>query len=372
MSGSNSPITTGVEFESVINSREAMQRLADELGSMTKGLTRDASVESVVGILPNGFRIFLGSSFLRKSFMVDTFVAGYELVSQPLMDESLQSFIMRMTNIQAKNGEIFSERSSIHIHSGFPTGFVFYKPVIALGLRVEPLLYKLAGMGNEFRGLYNNCAYCRPLALPPAVAMNGTKSLAVLDPEGALWADDEAGFWGKLGTSPGSRERYNPLRYFGINVFSVLLRGTLEFRHFNFCNNGKYVEAVASLCQTIADVMQRVSVERSLSINQISIFDENSDREYIELFYEIIQLSKYYNAEHQMSPENMDAIIQLIRATPQPMLSRVTTRSHITNPQIGVPDAKRFQLDIIDSAPDAGTVDIHNFESAEHHLLGGI
>lgn len=368
---SNSAKTIGVEFESVIASREQMQSLVKSMdGEYIKSITRDASVESNVAVLPNGTHLFLGRNCIREgSSAFPRTVTGYELVSNPLSMGDMRRMIKQVTAIQAKSGEIFSDRSSIHIHTGYPNGTIFLRTALAMGLRVEPLLFKIAGMGGEFRGLQNHSAYCRPLALPPAVCLSDTSRFAVLSPEDAILTPVITDFWGKLGIRYGDKERYNPLRYFAINVFSVTLRGTLEFRFFNFSTISRYVEGISALCQSISDIMQRISLSTALSMRQTSIFEYNRNDVYNSLLDDIIYLSHYYNCEFKMEGPDIDSLRELIDITPQPVFEKKEIASHIKAPRICLRDAQNFGLHLVDSAKDPGIVDIHTFADSERSLI---
>jgi hypothetical protein len=369
----NLPITLGLEFESIINSKEEMSRIYD-LGhvpnSTIRAVTRDASVESETAKVGNS-TVFLGSKVLRTSLgRRERCVTGYELITYPLEMDVMRRVIDQTINTQVRLGEIYSDRSSIHVHAGYPCGLIFAKTAVALGLKVEPLLYKIAGMGRKFRGLSNNAAYCRPLGLPPAVKLQDSKQFAVLSPLDAIDADGPEQFWGKFGIRYGDRERYNPLRYMGVNVFSTLLRGTMEFRFFNFCTVSRYVEAVTGLCQFISDLMIRIPLDVANSITPLSIFKDNSNQLYRGILFELLEVGKYYNSEFPMAEEDIANILELIEVTPQPVFTEKTVQSHINTPRICKSDAIRFGLKIVENALPAGIVDIHTFGDTERKLLG--
>lgn len=368
----NTPNTIGLEFESVVASREDVTREMNKLCKHVpiKSVTRDASVESNVAKIGDGSFIFLGNTALmNKMSKHPKLVTGYEIVTHPMEINEMRKAIQKIVNMQARMGELFSGRSSTHVHLGFPRGFIFLKSAVSLGLKVEPLFYKIAGMGNKFRGLENSSAYCRPLALPPVVRLNDTSLLAVLDPKAAVDAEDERQFWGKFGILQGDTERYNPLRYMGVNVFSSVLRGTIEFRFFNFCNVSKHVEAITGLSQFIADLMIRLPMKDSRDLFQIDIFKENSNHDYHDLLRELVSMGDYYNSELPMSNRDMDGISELIESTPQPVFVKKPILSHIQNGRIGIDHAKDFGLQIIEKADPPGIVDIHNFNAKNRRLL---
>jgi hypothetical protein len=373
----NLPNTLGAEFESVITTREEMIRLLKleaNRSSDYRSVTRDASVESPAIRVGQNSCLFMGNKLLRENIRNrgENITSGYEIVTYPLEMIDMRRVISQTINIQVGLGEIFSERSSIHIHAGFPEGLIFLKSAVALGLKIEPLFFKIAGMGSKFRGYSNHAAYCRPLALPPAVKLVDSPKLALLSPKSAIEAEDEESFWGKFGIRSGDRERYNPLRYMGINVFSILLRGTLEFRFFNYCSISKYVEAVAALSQFTSDLMLRLPLSVIESITEVSIFEANPDDRYHSLLDEIVRIGVDYNSELQMKKRDVKNIHELIEKTPQPLFENKPILSHIQNGRISLGDARTFQLEIVDSAEPPGIVDIHNFSRSDRKLLGEI
>lgn len=369
----NSPKTVGLEFESIIAEREGVSRAFNIGDSSTiRTVTRDASVESEMALIGGSSSLFLGSSFLRDRFRSKSkLVTGYEIVTFPLEMDEMRKTIIRVLNAQSKTGEIFSDRSSIHVHVGFPSGFIFLKSALALGIKVEPLLYKIAGMGGTYRGIINNSAYCRALMAPPAVRLADLDNeFAILDPASALETGNVTDFWAKFGIRYGDRERYNPLRYMGINLYSTILKGTLEFRFFNFSLVSKHVEAVAALSQFLVDLMIRLPIHESSALPHIDIFKENDDETYLRLLEELVTLGRYYGCEFNLYSRDIDSIAELIFTTKQPVFVNKPILSHVNSARITSVDAKRSGLRIIKEASPPGIIDIHNFANIDVSLLG--
>ena len=374
MIGADNPSTIGIEFESTISTRDSAQsniKIAGENRGLIYSITRDASVESNACYIGKNSSLFLGNKLLMGRINSrDAKVIGYELVTNPLEMDVMRKVINQTINAQVRMGEIYSNRSSIHVHTGFPYGLIFKKVAVALGLKVEPLLYKIAGMGNTFRGLDNNSAYCRPLALPPAIRLNSSFRFALLNPTKAISAYGEEKFWGYFGIHMRCRDRYVPLRYMGLNIYSILLRGTLEYRFFNFCSIAKYVESVAGLVQYLSDLILRLPINTVTNIPAISIFESNTNQEYNDLLSELVNLGKYYNSELPISSGDVENIRELIEITPQPLFENKHILSHIKSGTISERTAKSFDLEIIDKADEPGIVDIHNFGKQSRQLIG--
>ena len=371
----NTPHTVGLEFESVITNRDLMIETINKYRKLLPAvsvITRDASVESPVAHLGRS-TIFLGNQRLKSGLRyLDRSVVGYELVTKPLSMPDMRRVIDQTINIQVSMGEIFSNRSSIHVHVGFPRGLIFQKVAVALGLAVEPLLYKIAGMGNRFRGLDNNSAYCRALALPPAIKLLNSDKTVILCPELSIDADGESKFWNLFGVSSGERDRYVPLRYLGLNLYSILLRGTLEFRFYNFCTNSGYVSAITRLSQFIADLILRLPLSDAIGLRYLSLFTVNSNHDYYSLLDEMVSLGKFYGSEQPLSNIDYDNIKELIDVTPQPVFVNKSTLTHVKNTKLDLSRALGYGLDFVDGADPPGIVDIHTFDSSNRNLIGDV
>jgi hypothetical protein len=369
----NLPVTLGLEFESVVASKEDMGTYINcdpSIKKYLKQITRDASVESTfMSIKNSSCKLFIGDKWIRNHITNSgVTIGGYETITVPLELNLMRDVIKRITAIEELRGEIFSNRSSIHVHTGYPSGFIFLKTAVALGLAVEPLLFKIAGMTRPYRGMENDSAYCRPLSIPPAVKLTDSKQYAVLDPVGSLDSTSPSDFWGKYGISADNRERYNPLRYFCINAFSILLRGTLEYRFFNFSTSASHIEAVASLCRFISDLMLRVPLSVIKDINVLDICEAHSDSEYIFILNRLVKLGGHYNSELRIEKRDYLKILELIEKTPQPVFKNEFILSHIRDPILSRGQAIENGLKLIDSARFPNIVDIHNFSDSNRKL----
>lgn len=369
----NTPRTLGIEFESVVTTKEEMVRILSSdisIKRILKMVTRDASIESTFMCINNtSSKIFLGNKWLREHIVNNSIVVGgYEAVTVPLELSSMRDTIKKITSVEESYGEIFSNRASIHIHTGYPSGFIFLKTAIALGLVVEPLLYKIAGMTKPYRGLENDSAYCRALSIPPAVKLNDSKGYAVLNPSAGIKATSVSEFWNQFGIDPSNRERYNPLRYLCINVFSILLRGTLEYRFFNFTTKPAHIEAVASLCRFISDLMLRIPLQTIKELDILSLNCTHTDLEYIKLLNKLILLGKDYGCELLMERRDYLTILSLIERTPQPVFINEYVLSHVRDPIISRGQAIEYGLELVDHAKIPNIIDIHNFNESDRKL----
>lgn len=364
--------TVGLEFESIISTRDDILKRMKLRGkeSLIKTITRDASVESVCTRIGSNSSLFMGTQAIVSRLMKKNpdQVMGFEIVTQPLDIETMRKTIDQVINVMIGSGEIFSPRSSIHVHVGYPGGLIFLKTGLKTALRAEPLLFKLAGMGRPYRGSINHSNYARPLELPPVIQTTSGRYVA-MNPEGALDTDGIIDFWGKFGTTPLERNRYTPARYFAINLFSILLRGTVEYRFFNYCSNPAWVESITALCQMISEIMFRTGMRDLDSLPRLSIFESNSDGAYINLLEELDRLARYHECEFALSREDMESLVEIISSTPQPIFERELVKTHLKDWRIDDTVATVYGLKTATKCIPPGIEDIHNFAEKDRSLI---
>ena len=141
---------------------------------------------------------------------------------------------------------------------------------------------------------------------------------------------------------------------------------------FNASHNSRYIEAAISLCQHIADIMQRIPLDVADSLPQVSLFERNRDEVYVNLLNDILYMGKLYNCELTPDPNDMSTILEMIYSTPQPVFKNEIVSSHIKSPRITHNDANRYRLKIVSpgSVIPPGIVDIHTFNDTNRSLLG--
>jgi hypothetical protein len=364
--------TIGVEIEGVTASITALERsLPRALTEMLSSITHDASVESEVFSLGESAKVFLGSRYVRNSPPArrsEREVVGFELVSRPLSLEDISKMSILAMNALVGGGEIFSPRSSIHFHVGFPKDFIFTKSALATGMKIEALFYKIAGMGREYRGSINNSAYARSLRNPPAVRLD-SGGYAVIAPEKALESEGFEDFWKCFGVYLGDVQRYHPARYFGVNLLSQLLRGTVEFRHCNFTSDVEDILSVASLSRHTAEFMLKAPRRFVDSLPQIDIFQKNPDGVYHEFLDKFMEVSSRLGMEYPMTDRFENGIRKLIEKTPQPSLTKTITLTHLERFTMSCALSRSVGMDTLDEAPSSGVTNIHNFASQDRSLI---
>ncbi|MFH2013950.1 MAG: amidoligase family protein, partial [Patescibacteria group bacterium] len=242
--------TVGVEIEGCfLNRDELIRNLSSKFGNDLFNkiqVSRDASVE--MRVINN-----LNDSFVHHSRETRSIsrgsgnVAGFELITYPLSIDEMEKIIFKVLPELSLMGEVESKRAALHVHVGFPSNLNSIKNLIKCGEILDPLLFKIAGFGKAYRGKINHSVYAFPITAGPIVK-NRDNYYRILDIKKALKAESFQDFWKTYGISSDYAfpevNRYSPGRYIAFNLFSMLLRQTVEFRHFNSTLNPTYAIAV--------------------------------------------------------------------------------------------------------------------------------
>lgn len=146
-------------------------------------ITRDASTEFVAEVIRiNRSRNLsvsthtLLAQHLNGMGRGNTKVYGYELYTNPLSISEMERLMFPMIYGLIGMGDSVSERAAVHFHVGFGQNLRLMKRLLKLCLAIDPILFRLGGMGGVFRGYSNQAAYARPLLTPVAVGISRDSS----------------------------------------------------------------------------------------------------------------------------------------------------------------------------------------------------
>ena len=351
--------TTGLEYEIVTIGKSDMNNLLREagVGNMCD-IVHDASIEIPVGRYRNA--LTLNSTVpSSKLFNLSTSTSGAEIVTYPLLPREMHRFIFSsMKAIKSSGVFSVSPRAAIHFHIGYALSLDTLKKSLAMGIAVDPLLFGIAGMGNEYRGNVNHSVYARSLEAGVTVRTHNRDTddyqYVLLSPEDALRADSIDQFLQVFFTNRNGN-RYHPARYFATNVYSLLLKGTLEFRHFNQCEVPKYIYGVGMLCRAITTLTNAMSLKEINKMRKYSI-RESSKETSKAIFDSLIEQFKRYGVEFA----EFDSIIEIIKETPEFTFTEEHAPLTHSKAEIIYRDwMRKVNYDVERS----GYIDIHNVES---------
>lgn len=352
----------GIEIETDLIPLANAQRMLQQYNIDTFQATRDASCE-FPGHLTRGKKLIL--SRVEKSSKT---TLGSEFVSVPMNIEQFKTSVRNMTMVLRSMGESHrSRRSSIHIHIECIPHLQTMKNALNLFESVEPLFYRLGGMGYDFRGIYNNSIYCRPVTNPfgpPVVLAEDGAMYQLFCPEDLKNADSIEKFWYIMGINPERIERYHPARYFGLNLFSLILHGTMEYRFFNKTLSHQSINAVAALCQATTELMIR-----SKDLGSPVSFSKEDDMGRLSFLQSLIERT---NKDHFLRDRDIVALETIITTTECYSIQEKYTKSHLFekwNLQAGFLRSYKRRRVQKEEVIDSGFIDIHNIGSKNFDFL---
>src|SRR5690349_19448893 len=185
--------TLGMEFEGTGLSRTVVNagvvspvnnRFAQKGPVLTLG--KDASVEFTAEFIRFQEGSLLTSTHTKEVRRISRFgnsdyrqVLGYELITVPLEMPVFAPVVYETMFRLLGQGDFSSKRASTHVHVGFPHNLKFMKNLLRVCLTVDPVLFRLGGMGGEFRGNFNLACYARPLLNAACVPIAGMKGISL-------------------------------------------------------------------------------------------------------------------------------------------------------------------------------------------------
>lgn len=366
--------TIGLEFEGMGATRDQMIRLlssqyGDSIFNSVQ-VARDASVEARLRLLSgNGtFGAFDHNPLARSvSNGTNRITMGYEITTAPLTFEEQESLIPRVMKTIIANGESISPRASLHIHIGFAHNFKLLTNALRVGLWLEPLFYRLAGMGGMFRGEINNAIYCRPLGLGVAVPAEGTRAFYKLpNIKRLLSARDSDEFWLCYGINrdvfASNPNRYVPARYFGLNLLSVLIHGTLEYRYFNQTLNPAWILTMARYCQAITELISTAPRDWANSLPIPDMRTKFSEVYYLNLLGQLESAFTRFDVSYLPTDVHKRIIRKILDCSEIPDFNDKIPMTHIRNWVLSSSQIGTGIFDVEKNICESGFVDIHNID----------
>lgn len=436
--------TVGMEFEGVGLSRndvsEALgQKLRETFGTNDLedvcAITRDASTEYVANVIAlNGSKHIRLSTHTREASRVGKAVErvtmGYELVSMPLEIDDMAKFVHAVAFGLKGAGDYASERAATHIHVGYAHNLNMMKRLLKVCLELDPLLYKLGGMGGTFRGDSNLAAYARPLLASAAVRVNtrgstpppspqrrttfpsleatgrmssveranelarisaeaarrfeeaerqvrgGNSNIQyakTINPIAALSAKTTAEFWACFGVFPAETglPKYHPCRYSGINFYSILQHMTIEFRHFNQSFDPQLIMALVRLLRSTVEMTTRISKE---NLQRFDILNPNiplSTSECRAIIFKLVDICREMEIENSPTDNDVQILVDTAAKSTFKALPKTPVRTHLNDFSISNRIVDLGSLEMVQQVLDPSHVDIHTIKYQSIFNTGG-
>lgn len=416
--------TVGTEYESIAFTQEfvagtlvpLITRRVSPYGKYLT-VTHDASSEFRAGIIPTSLGYMplskhtseFSQYFARN--MVDEKTYGFELVTSPLHIEQFPFLMYPTMTTLEKFGDFVSDRASVHFHVGFANNLRWLKNMLRISLSIDPILFRLGGMGRTFRGKINRAAYARPLlnscAVPiykpvlknismsemeelngdliiPAGAStqssNGIsveelrtffrehteKYAQIINPIAALDAHTLEEFWAAFGVVyrfGGGNAKYHASRYTGINFYAIPQHGTIEFRHFNQSTNPVLIVAIARFLRATTELATILTKREASSFEVIPSNDEISVGDAAQVIQKILAMCNEKEIEYLPTERDITLILETINDSkfvpiePQPVVC------HLKDQMVAADLVIKGKLKLFSSVLESKSVDIHNINS---------
>jgi hypothetical protein len=289
---------------------------------------RDASSETFLKRLTDKLYFIDPFNLLTKSGRSLTQVTtGVELISVPMYFRDAERIFPLLLGELDREGELEKgTRNAIHFHVGFPHSLGSLLSAVTFSAKFESLMYQLGTMGYTFRGDSNNAIYCRPHTAPPIVRCEDGNYRPVLSYEQLITSETVDEFWRAYGVSQREPKRYHPSRYFGVNLLSILLHGTLEFRHFNFTVNSQLFLANMRLCQSTAEMLTKVPLRRLEELPFAPVTKSNDDCQLLEVLFALLD---EFSDTYPMQPKYKTLLRELLCTAPKFVLPEGEIKSHL-------------------------------------------
>lgn len=374
--------TIGMEIEGIGLPQESVGDLVvaplhARYGNLARqfSVTRDASTEFNASLVRTSAGVILVSNHTRE--MAETMShmrlggkrMGYELVTVPLTIQELERVVYPMMYYLVQAGDFLSDRAAIHFHVGFPNNLRMLQNFLRISLMLDPVLFRLGGMGGTFRGHINLAAYSRPLMNSTAVNVTSRnprqRYARITNPKFSLSAKTLEEFWAGFGVKyavGGGSAKYHPCRYSGINFYSVPQHGTVEFRHFNQSHDAFLVVAIGKFLRGIAELSTLLSKSEVSGMEIVPSNDEISMSDasiILEKFYSMCQQK---DIEHLPDDSEMEAILATLNNSHFESIPALPVLTHLrdNNNTITLETALAGNLDFYEQVLPPQYCDIHN------------
>lgn len=400
--------TVGMEYETTALPRDYVSEKVRRVWMMVMGdhadrinIVHDASIEFIADWVRTDTRLLSISQHTAAAKHLygigqgSSRIMGTELFTTPMELPEFEATIYPMIDVLKRFGDYTSKRASVHYHFGFANNLRLLKNLLRLCLQLDPVLYRLGGMGDTFRGNINYAAYARPLMNACAVPVTNNRKLSltesltlshaqkaaklqamknddagrinaqwvqIINPFAALDATSIEDFWAAFGVNypSGGSIKYNPPRYSGCNFFAIASHGTMEFRHFNQSMNTPLLVAIPKFLRGVVELATVLNKHEIQSFEPIDCNNEVSMADATEIVYRLLSSCREKEIEHLPTDREVDLILETIENSHFEPLPETPVHTHIKEYAIDAGTAIRGHLLPLEKVLNPEYVDIHN------------
>lgn len=386
-------------------------------------ITRDASTESIVESVTskhNMYYIYRHTEYAKRLAGMgrgNDNALGYELIIEPTGIEQLEELVFKTLLAIENAGDFITPRAATHFHVGFVNNLRMLQNLLRITLWLDPLFFRLGGMGRTNRGFSNNYAYARPLlhssAVPVVGALDsaprihvergdssvrnrprstssvdrlssaterlrrnriarltdeindGNTYVKIINPISALSATSLEDFWASFGVFPdvSGLPKYHPARYSSFNFYSLSQHNTIEARHCNQTFNPYLVMAIAK--------MFRGAVELSTLLGKHEVFEFPPGNSAVEISIkeaeEILQtLQNFFNDKEVENPPDdseFSLIMETIANSKFIPLKENPVKTHLNDFSIRAELARAGNLETVENVTRPTQIDVHTIRN---------
>lgn len=378
--------TVGLEIEGTFLDRRSVMnivggRLMNYLENSSLTVHRDASNEWDAEVLRLGDsnRILMSSTHTPEAYrlshlrVTENTRMGYEIITNALELPEMEALVYPLLQCLESAGDIPSNRSAIHFHVGFAHNLRMMKNLLRLSLTLDPILFRLGGMGGKNRGYINNFAYARPLLHSCVVPVRRIdddgepsryrKYAYVINPMKALEAVTMEEFWASFGYhSSMGVPKYHPMRYTGCNMFSILAHNTAEWRHCNNTFNPHLVVAIMKFMRGVVELSTALGKHANIELPILDSATEIPEKDAVDIVEKIIALCVEHDVDDLPNTFEIDTIMRCIAESSYGGISDAAILTH--NKDFSVPQniVDLGGLKVVTKVTQSGYTDIHNIK----------
>lgn len=435
--------TVGIELEGEGLTRDDVTRAIynpiypqldnDPRTPRTLEITRDASTESIFKYvkISGSSRLLMVYNHTKaskhfRSASGDSQRLGYEVVISPRSVDDLTKLIPRIMIPLENAGDFITERAAIHFHVGFVNNLRLLKRLLRILLAIDPLLFRLGGMGRENRGNSNLYAYARPLLYPTCVPVsgnvptpprrrvtfssasattsstsriNGAPSMTIreleeraarireeietdqaersggsensgnyaqiINTDRAMQAENITQFWESMGifVNYNGTPHYHPARYLGCNFYAIPAHGTIEFRHFNQSFDHSLVVSIAKFLRTVVEVS---TVARKKDIQMFDVADPATDFSTDDALYlmeSILKIAYEQEMENTYDDNDIATMLESYERSSFPQVKWHSVKTHLREFSLPRELVERAGLEYVKRPFSPKHIDIHNIKN---------
>jgi hypothetical protein len=257
-----------------------------------------------------------------------------------------------------KEGDFTTKRCATHVHIGAIKNIQFLKNMLKLGLWADDLLFVLAGMGDEFRGNQNNAQYSRPLIKGQCFYCRGSIYRS-LNYKKALLAKDCVEFFSCFGIKDLQAFKYHPARYFALNLLSVLLYGTVEFRYLNESFDSDLVLANIKLYQLLVYIASKIDGNINLEVS--NIFNKFPKKYYVDKLFWIANMGE--NTKYALNSREISLLVKSIEISKEFLVENEDVFTHLKEVEVNSEICMDYLEEIDTDVKSPNQIDIHNIKN---------